>query len=319
MKHSCLLIVLVIVLVPQLVFCSDASVKDFTMPSARNDSLIRLADYSGRVILINWWRTSCAWSQRESPKLVDLNNRYRGRGFVIVGISDDTADSVGQVPAYLKRYGITWPVGLNDQGEFMREIRPLGRGETPGNYLVSRSGKITYLGLDRGPEDWQKLEKAVAAAVAEAAVKTSPIQPRELVPAPAFSLPDLQGKTVRLADFKGKPLVVNFFTAETCDWTGAVLANVEREYAARGLQMVGINLFNDDATIRNCSSKHGIHYPVLRGDQNTQVAWIGGAKGWATFFVTSDGKVLKRIVDSINNGIETQVFTKYAAYLVTKH
>ncbi len=77
MKHSCLLIVLVIVLVPQLVFCSDTPVKDFTLPSATSDSLIRLADYSGKVILINWWRTSCAWSQRESPKLVDLNNRYR--------------------------------------------------------------------------------------------------------------------------------------------------------------------------------------------------------------------------------------------------
>jgi peroxiredoxin len=302
--------------VPQLVFCSDASVKDFTLPSATNNSLIHLADYSGKVILINWWRTSCAWSQRESPKLVDLNNRYRGKGFVIVGISDDTADSVGQVAAYLKRYGITWPVGLNDQGEFMREIRPLGRGETPGNYLVSRSGKISYLGLDRGPEDWQKLEKAVAAAVAEPPVQTSPIQPRELVLAPTFSLSDLQGKTMRLADLKGKPLVVNFFTAESCDWTGSVLAKLQREYAGRGLQMVGINLFNDDAAIRNCNSKHGIQYPVLRGDQNTQLAWIGEAKGWATFFVTPEGKILKAVKDSIENGIEAAVFPKYADQLV---
>ncbi len=53
-------------------------------------------------------------------------------------------------------------------------------------------------------------------------------------------------------------------------------------------------------------------------DQATQMAWIGDNKGWATFFVTPDGKVLKKIVDSINNGIEDAVFTKYAEYMVTK-
>ena len=48
------------------------------------------------------------------------------------------------------------------------------------------------------------------------------------------------------------------------------------------------------------------------------MAWIGDNKGWATFFVTPNGKVLKKIVDSIEKGIEEPVFTKYAEYLVTK-
>ena len=48
------------------------------------------------------------------------------------------------------------------------------------------------------------------------------------------------------------------------------------------------------------------------------MAWTGDNKGWATFFVAPDGNVLKKIVDSIEKGIEEPVFTKYADYLVAK-
>ena len=293
--------------------------KDFTVPAATDASLIHLSDYAGKVVLINWWRTDCAWSQRESPKLVGLYQKYRPKGLVILGISDDHGSTVGQIPAYLKRYNITWPVGLNDQGEFMREmiVQPNERGATPGNFIVTRSGEVMYLGLDRTDADWQKLENAIAAAVAEGPGKATPIQPRDLVPAPAFSLPDLQGKPVRLSDFKGKPLVANFFTAQSCDWSGSVLAKLDRDYSARGLRVVGIDLFDDDAAIQSCKSRFGTRYPVLRGDQATQLAWIGERSGWATFFISADGKIFKAIKDSIDDGMEGTVFPKYADQLAS--
>ena len=87
----------------------------------------------------------------------------------IFGISDDTSDSVAQIPAYLKQYGNTWPIGLNDQGEFMRDLRPTDMGGTPANYLVSRSGEVTALGRDLNEASWQKLEAAVTRALAEPA------------------------------------------------------------------------------------------------------------------------------------------------------
>ncbi len=301
---------------------AEQSIKDFTLPSATDGALIRLADHAGKVVLINWWRTSCPWSQKESPRLVGLYKKYRDQGLVILGVfdklSEEGYETVDQIPAYLKRYGIAWPIGLNDQGEFMREIRPLGTGETPENYLVSRSGKVVYLGLDRSEASWQKLEAAVVRALAEPRPATVAIQPRERRLAPAFSLPDLQDKTVHLADFAGKPLIVNFFTAENCDWAGAVLAKLHGEYSGRGVQFVGINLYDDNAAIQRCMTKHGVKYPVLRGNEATQKAWIGSSSGWATFFVTADGKVAKKIADSIENGLEGPVFAKYAESLLGK-
>lgn len=297
---------------------ANTQVKDFTLPSASSNALIHLSDYSGKVVLINWWRTSCTWSQAEAPKLVELYKKYREQGFQVIGISDDTNDSVAQVPAYLRRYGITWPVGYNDQGEFMREIRPLGQGDTPGNYLVSRSGQITYLGLDRSPEAWNKLVASIRTALAEKAPPASPIAARKLEAAPALLLPDLRGKKVTLADFAGKPLIVNFFNAGSCDWTGDLLAKLHRDYASRGLQVVGIDLFDSDDAARQCAAKHKVDYPVLRGDKTTQMTWMGVDRTWATFFVTPDGKILKKVIDSIDDGIEQPVFAKYAEYLSSR-
>lgn len=318
MRHRAFVTAGLLSVIGSLMVVSSAPVRatDFTLPSATDSSLIRLAEHAGKVVLINWWRTDCAWSQRESPKLAALYAKYRDKGLVIIGISDDTAPTVGAIPAYFKRFNVTWPVGLNDQGEFMREIRPKGQGETPGNYLVSRSGELTYLGLDRTDESWRKLEAAVERAIAEPAPAVSPIAPSALAPAPALSLPTLQGKPTKLADFAGKPLVVNFFTADSCDWAGAALAKLHQEYAPRGLQVIGVNLFDSDDAVQGCVARHKAGYAVLKGDAAAQRTWIGSNKGWATFFVTRDGKVFKKIVDSIDGGIEATVFPKYAEYLM---
>ncbi len=294
-----------------------ATVTDFTVPSATDHHLLHLSDYAGKVVLINWWRTTCPWSQRETPKLVELNSRYAGKGLVIVGISDDNASSVGSVAGYLKSRGVSWPVGLNDQGEFVREVVPLGTGETPANYLVEPDGTITFLGLDRSADDWKKLESAVAAATSKKGPAKPPFARRPLPAAPPLSLPDLHGKEFSSAGWAQKPVVVNFFTAQSCDWSGAVLARLSRDYAKRGLQVIGVDLFDNDPAVQSCVQKHGASYPVLKGDQATQQAWLGSNKGWATFFVTRDGRVLKKIENSIEDGLESVIFPAYAEQLVS--
>jgi len=303
---------------------AGAQVKDFTLPSATDRSLIRLSDYAGKVVLINWWRTSCAWSQREAPKLVELYQRYRDRGLVVLGVSaesdDQSTDTVSPIPSYLKRYGITWPIALHDEGEFKRDVLdPFAKGDasTVANYLVTRSGNLTYLGLDRTDDAWHKVEEAVARAIAEPPPSAASIKPSVLPQAPPLNLPDLNGKNVTLTSFSGKPLVVNFFTAQNCAWAGAVLAKMQHDYAAKGLQVIGVDLYDKDGDAQNCVTKYGGTYPVLRGTQAAQTSWIGSSLGWGTFFVTRDGKVLKKIAESVENGHERWVFPWYADYLVT--
>jgi thiol-disulfide isomerase/thioredoxin len=86
MRCSRALVVLLLLTIPQLSFSSENRAKDFTLPSATDNSLIYLSDYSGKVVLINWWRTSCPWSQKESPKLVELYKKYHDKDMVIIGV-----------------------------------------------------------------------------------------------------------------------------------------------------------------------------------------------------------------------------------------
>ena len=123
---------------------------------------------------------------------------------------------------------------------------------------------------------------------------------------------------MKLTTFAGKPLVVNFFTAQSCDWAGAVLAKLQRDYAGRDLQIVGIDLYDPDSAIQSCGRKHDARYPMLKGDRPTQTAWIGGTAGWATFFITPDGRMLKKIDESVEDGMEAAVFPKLAEYLTRR-
>ena len=104
MRCSRALMVLLLLTIPQLSFSSENRAKDFTLPSATSKSLIHLSDYNGKVVLLNWWRTSCPWSQQESPRLVALYKKYHDQGLVIIGISDDETATAAQIPSYLNRY-----------------------------------------------------------------------------------------------------------------------------------------------------------------------------------------------------------------------
>jgi len=290
-------------------------VKDFTLPSARSDSLLRLADkHRGKVVLVNWARTSCGWPHRQAPRLANLYPGWKARGLEIIEVLDQGRSDMDGLADFLAIPGTSWPIGLNDQAEFRREIRPLGTGATPETYLISRAGEIRYLGLYRGESYWTKLQSAVEQALAEPVPAQPPIAPRKLLPAPPFELPTLAGGRVRLADFAGKPLIAHVFTAQTCDWANGVLADLHRQLGDR-VAFLGLYLFEADDALRECVERHGTSYPVAIADGATQRAWTGGNKGWAVFFVTRDGRIFKRIVNSIENGIEDPVFGRYAKLL----
>lgn len=292
-------------------------VADFSIPSVQGNELVRLSDrHDGKVIVVNWARSDCGWSKRQMPELAKRYQSWRDEGLEIIGIQDEFASSMAELDGFLAQSG-PWPVGLYDQAEFAREIRPMGSGATPETYVISRRGKVEYVGLYRGDEYWTKLDAAVRAALDEPAPTRSYVRPRELAVAPPFELPDLDGNTVRLADYAGGPLVVEFFRKSTCDWSGRLLAELQREYGSRGLRFVAINLFNEDADIQACLAKRGTTYPVLRGTREVQSAWTGGPKGWAVFFVTPEGRIFKQVVNGYSSdGNEAVVYRKLADALV---
>ena len=84
-------------------------------------------------------------------------------------------------------------------------------------------------------------------------------------PAPVFSLPDLQGHPVRLAQFKGRVVVLHL-TATWCPYCAAELKGLkalDEDFRAKGVQVLVVDVKEAKATVASAAERHGLAFPVL--------------------------------------------------------
>ncbi len=113
--------------------------------------------------------------------------------------------------------------------------------------------------------------------------------------APAFTLEDLQGKKVALADFKGEVVVLDFWATwcPPCRREIPDFITLQKEYADRGVQIVGVAL-DEFPKVQAFVRDNGMNYPVLMGT-DAVVAQYGGIEGIpTTFIIDRQGKIVER-------------------------
>jgi cytochrome c biogenesis protein CcmG/thiol:disulfide interchange protein DsbE len=116
----------------------------FSLPGA-DGAPVSLADYRGKVVLLNFWATWCGPCKIEIPWLVEFQRTYKDRGFTVVGLSLDE-DGWDAVKPYAQRRKINYPTALASE-----EVRLLYGGveHLPTSFLIDPQGRIaaTHVGL----------------------------------------------------------------------------------------------------------------------------------------------------------------------------
>jgi peroxiredoxin len=114
---------------------------------------MQIADYRGKVVLLNFWATDCGGCVLEIPSFIDLEKAYKDKGFTAVGVSMDISyeslkdanEAWGRVRPFMAKHGVNYPIAMGDDAI----SKAYALNAFPDTYLIDKSGKIAvaYVGV----------------------------------------------------------------------------------------------------------------------------------------------------------------------------
>lgn len=270
---------------------------------------VSLADYKGKAVLINFWATWCGPCKVEMPWLIDLQKKYAGQGFTVLGISEDDG-SPKSVSDFASKIGVNYPVLMATDAVSHAYG---GVDYLPTSYYIGRDGKVVTEigGLISKQEIETNIQKILAPPASSPAVAASADEssiPAASGPGSAEGMPDLQGKAapgfslktpegkpLSLADYKGKAVLLNFWGTwcAPCKLELPWLMKLQKKYAAQGFTVVGIAEDEDSAkNVLDFSTRMHIDYPLAMSDDTINHAYHCCDYVPTSYYIGRDGKVM---------------------------
>ena len=116
---------------------NGATAPDFALPRLSGDGTIRLSDYRGRPVVVNFWASWCHPCRKEFPLLADARKQYRDDGLQIIGVSFRDIPSDGR--AFVKDQGAKWAFGRDDDEVVAKDF---GVRAVPQTFFIDADGTI---------------------------------------------------------------------------------------------------------------------------------------------------------------------------------
>jgi peroxiredoxin len=117
-----------------------APIPAYATVSLDGDS-VSVASHRGSVVLINIWATWCHPCRTEIPHLRELYDRYRDRGFTVVGVSVDADGTDEVIRAFMQEYDMTFPIWRDPDERISTRFLTVG---VPASFLVDRDGVLRW-------------------------------------------------------------------------------------------------------------------------------------------------------------------------------
>ena len=114
---------------------------------------IRISDYRGKVVLLNFWATECGGCVLEIPSFIEIEKVYKDKGFTAIGVSmdimyeslKDANEAWDRVRPFMAKRGINYTIAMGDDAI----SKAYALNAFPATYLIDKSGRIAvaYVGV----------------------------------------------------------------------------------------------------------------------------------------------------------------------------
>lgn len=121
--------------------------------------------------------------------------------------------------------------------------------------------------------------------------------------APAFAVKSIEGKSIKLNDFKGRPVVIDFWATwcKPCRASMPHLETVQKRYDPRGLVVMGLSVDEEEpAAVKKYVQKMGISFRIAMADERVLDLYGPVRSIPTTFFINRQGEVVRRVVGYID-------------------
>ncbi|MCA1635090.1 MAG: TlpA family protein disulfide reductase [Acidobacteria bacterium] len=141
MVRRIIIVLLLLAALPSQAFGQDVRKAPLLALKDLRGRNIRLSDYRGKVVLLNFWATWCPPCRAEIPDLVKLQREYRSRGLQVLGVTYPP-QTTAEVRRFIKRHKVNYPVALG-----AKETKALfDESETlPVTVVIDREGNVREL------------------------------------------------------------------------------------------------------------------------------------------------------------------------------
>ncbi len=125
---------------------------DFTAISGEG-KVLRLSQYRGKVVMVNFWATWCSSCRQEMPPLDDLYQRYQSKGFALLGVNID--ENFATAKKMARKLNISYPIVFDADKNISRAYQV---GAMPMTVIVDAAGVVRSIHYGYKPGTVKKYE-----------------------------------------------------------------------------------------------------------------------------------------------------------------
>ncbi len=258
---------------------------------------ISSTDYSGRMLVLDWYAKWCGFCVREIQHLKDVYEENHGKGLEVIGVSLDTNET--DLREFTEEHEIPWLQIYDGKGWKSEFGQFFGINSVPSQWLIDRDG--TIISVDTRGNQLGKLVKW-----------TETTRLGNVIP--DFSALDVDGNSVSPAALRGKIVLLHFGDMHKYPEL-ALVDTLYKKHHKNGFEVIGINVrgWRDEEALRGVVRRGNHQGRFIYADRDSEHATLAEQFGFGQGFaggrmslpafilIDTDGKVIHARSDKIHS------------------